>query len=107
MFAERFYPFMPVWVQNAGISLYGLGYKRERLGGDFERYVREFRERDGWSCSQMAEYVDQQLRTLLLHAFESVPYYRNKWNAAGKTAKEIGSMSAADLPRLPQTTKLD
>ena len=107
MMVERLYPYMPVWVQNLGISLYGLSYRRERLGGNFEKYVQEFRARDHWTCQQMTAYVEERLRTLLLHSFDNVPYYRARWGSAGITRGDIAIMSLADLPRLPVTPKAD
>jgi phenylacetate-CoA ligase len=107
MMVERLYPYMPVWVQNLGISLYGLSYRRERLGGNFEKYVQEFRARDRWTCQQMTTYVEERLRTLLLHSFDNVPYYRARWGSAGITREDITLPSLADLPRLPATPKAD
>jgi phenylacetate-CoA ligase len=104
---ERFYPYMPAWAQNVGISVYGLSYRRERLGGDFERYVAGFRERDRWSKEQMQAYVDQQLRHVLMHAFERVPYYQKSFKKTGVTRLDLTRMTAADLPKLPVTPKSD
>src|SRR3989442_1632538 len=104
---ERLYPYMPVWVQNLGISLYGLSYRQERLGGNFQKYVQEFRQRDRWSCDEMSAYVDEQLRAMLGHAFENVPYYRSKWSSAGVWGSDLAAMSCAQLPELPITPKFD
>jgi phenylacetate-CoA ligase len=102
---ERFYPYAPVWLQNLGISLYGLAWRNERLGGDFEQYVSGFRERDRWSPQPMQAYVDEQLRTVLLHAYDQVPYYNRVWNEAGIDGSELAHMTTARLPRLPITLK--
>src|SRR5438105_4581772 len=108
MIAERLYSYMPVWAQNLGISIYGVSYRRERLGGNFEKYVHEFRERDRWTSQQMTAYVEERLRTLLLHSFDNVPYYRAKWaSAAGITRGDIARMSLAGLRLLPITPKAD
>src|SRR5205823_2488589 len=99
--------YMPVWVQNLGISLYGLSYRRERLGGHFARYVQEFRERDRWSGEQMSAYVDERLRAVLLHTFRKVPYYRDLWSSAGVTDADLAVMTSARLPQLAITPKTD
>lgn len=104
---EIFYPLLPVWAQNLGISLYGLRWRQERLGGDFEQYVSGFRERDRWSPQQMQAYVDEQLRAVLLHAYDQVPYYNRVWNEAGIDGSELAHMTTARLPRLPITPKQD
>lgn len=104
---ERFYPYVPVWMQNAGISLYGLMYRHERLGGGFDRHVAGFRERDKWSAEQMRDYVDVELRRVLVRAFEQVPYYQRRWKAEGITRQQLERMTWADLPKLPVTPKRD
>lgn len=104
---ERLYPHMPVWVQNLGISLYGVSYRHERLGGPFHRYVQEFRERDRWSRDQMSDYIENRLRSLLLHAAHNVPYYRDGWSSAGIRSSDLATMGCSRLPRLPVTPKTD
>ncbi|HUI06178.1 MAG TPA: hypothetical protein VL486_04165 [Verrucomicrobiae bacterium] len=104
---ERFYPYVPAWAQNLGISAYGLSYRRERLGGDFEQYVAGFRERDRWSPEQMQEYVHQQLRNVLTQAFDQVPYYQKTWGKVGATRTDLAQMTVDGLPALPVTPKHD
>ncbi len=104
---ERVYPYVPAWAQNLGISMYGLSYRRERLGGDFEQYVAGFRERDRWSPEQMQAYVHQQLRNVLTHAFEQVPYYQKTWSKVGATRTDLARMTVAGLTALPITHKAD
>ncbi|MCG3148780.1 MAG: Phenylacetate-coenzyme A ligase [Verrucomicrobiae bacterium] len=80
---EAIYPYVPVWAQNLGISLFGLAYRRERLGGEFDRYVAGFRERDRWSKERMEEYVATELRRVVQRAVEQVPYYRERLTVGG------------------------
>jgi phenylacetate-CoA ligase len=102
---ECFYPYVPVAAQNFGISLYGLVYRRERLGGDFDAYVAGFNERDRWSRETMRSHVETELRKITLHAFEQVPYYAEKWKTAGIEKIDLLKMRLEDLPRLPLTPK--
>lgn len=104
---QSFYPYVPAWAQNVGISLYGLSYRRERLGGDFEQHVAAFKERDRWSPEQMQAYVHQQLRNVLTHALEQVPYYQKTWSKAGATRADLAQMTLASLSTLPITPKSD
>jgi len=97
---ESIYPYVPVWAQNLGISLFGLTYRRERLGGNFDRHVAGFRERDRWSCGQMDEYVERELRRVLLRAFDHVPYYRKHWQVS---RQELERIPLADLPVTPKS----
>ncbi|MDB6027988.1 MAG: phenylacetate--CoA ligase family protein [Verrucomicrobiales bacterium] len=106
-FLERFYPFVPAPLQNLGISLYGFAWKRERLGGQFPRYVSEFRERDRWSPEQMGAHLKTELRRLLCHAFDRVPYYQRLWQKHGITRKELAQIEVDQLSRIPHTPKED
>ena len=104
---SHFYPHLPPSLQSLGISLYGLAYRHERLGGKFQRYVEEFRQRDRWQPERMREFVNARLRDVLLHAFAEVPYYRAKWAESGIGQAGLERMDAACLPRLPITPKTD
>lgn len=104
---ERFYPYVPVWAQNLGITLYGCMYRRERLGGRFKEHVRGFQQRDRCSKQEMQAYVDSSLRSVLTLAFDHVPYYRRTWQAAGLTRSDLAEFQQSDLVRLPLTPKED
>lgn len=104
---EHLYARLPVWAQNAAISTYGFSYRHERLGGEFARHVAEFATRGAWAPDRMNAYVEKQLRSLLLSAFQYVPYYRRKWSQAGITAGDLARITCEDLPRLPLTPKSD
>lgn len=106
-FLERLYPYVPVWAQNFGISLYGLRYRSERLGREFPKYLAEFQERDHWSQDRMHAFLETQLRSVSLQAFDHVPYYREKWRAIGITRNELLNLKLSDLPRFPMTPKAD
>jgi len=104
---ERLYPYVPVWAQNVGITLYGCMYRRERLGGRFNEHVQGFQQRDRCSPQEMQHYVDSRLRSVLTLAFDQVPYYRRKWQAAGFTRDDLAAFGQSDVARLPFTPKED
>lgn len=104
---ERIYPWLPVWGQNLAISMYGVAYRQERLGGRFRQYVSEFSERDRCTPEQMRAYVEGELRRTLLHAFDQAPYYAAKWAAAGIAREELPGITVDRLPLLPVTPKQD
>jgi phenylacetate-CoA ligase len=104
---EKLYPHVPLWMQNFGISLYGVFYRHERLGRDFGKRVSEFRERDHWAPEKMQTYLEQRLRHMLIHAYENVPHYRSTWSALGITAKELARFRQSDLSALSITRKQD
>jgi phenylacetate-CoA ligase len=105
--AQTLYPYAPVWAQNLGISAYGLAYRNERLGGDFDRLVEGFRQRERWSVGEMQEHVTARLQEVLCHAWDQTPYYQRKFAAAGIRRAELASMTPEGLDRLPTTPKGD
>jgi len=104
---ERLYPYVPVWAQNLGITLYGISYRRERLGGTFDKCVVEFRARDRWPDERMRAFLEERLRLVLSHAFREVPYYRKRWKAEGLESKDVERLPLSQLPRIPITPKFD
>jgi phenylacetate-CoA ligase len=104
---ERLYPYVPVFVQNLGISLFGLAWRRERLGGRFEEYVAAFQERENWDAERFGAHVQAELQRTLLHAFAQVPFYRDRWSKAGISVADLQRMTVRGLSRLPSTPKRD
>jgi phenylacetate-CoA ligase len=101
------YPYVPVWAQNLGISLYGYSYRHERLGGRFSQHVKGFEERERWSEPVLARYVNQELRRILLRAFDHVLYYRETWEAANISRSDLERLTVGDLLLLPRLAKDD
>ena len=100
------YRHSPVWLQNLGITLDGVRY-REHLGGAFPQHVQEFREREIWSRQRLDDYVLASLRGLLTRAAAEVPYYRDRWAAAGIDPTRLARFEFPDLASLPLTPKSD
>ncbi len=103
--ALQLYPFLPVWLQNLGLSLYGWAWRHERLGGRFADYVEEFKARERWSSDRFEQYLASQLRSVLANALDQVPYYGRAWRALGLDNASLGRFELADLARLPATPK--
>lgn len=58
-----------------------------------------------WSLEQLKRFQSAQLRSLVQHAAEKVPYYRDLYRAHGVDPREIRTI--ADLERLPFSSKPD
>lgn len=101
------YPRLPVFAQNWAISAYGYGWQRRRFGGVFEQELKGFKEREYFSAQQWRDYQTVQLRKLLVHAFESVPFYRERYGALGFSKSRFERFELEDLPSLPYLTKSD
>ncbi len=80
---SQIYNASPVALQNAWVSAYGLYWRQRRYGGIFKSELKGFKDREAFSASQWEEYQTMQLRKLLAHAFENVPYYRHIFEKAG------------------------
>jgi len=97
---------LPVRGQNLAVSAYGLYWKRRRLGGRFAEYVEEFRRREGFSKHDLDRHINDELRRLLLLAFDEVPYYRRVWAGAYPIEDMVESSETRQgLTTLPVTPK--
>jgi len=101
--AEQIYPRLPVFLQNAACWYYGKKEARVRFGRAFERRLRELTDSEKWTASEIEAYQNDRLRSLIRHAYENVPYYRERWKALKVTPDDIRSRD--DLHKLPVVTK--
>lgn len=106
-FSEKIYPHLPIWAQNVGISLFGLAWRRQRIGHDFQSAVTDFLTRDRISAEEMQAYTSERLRATLLTAWDYVPYYSRKWSVFGIERGDLCAITPETLARLPVTPKDD
>ena len=97
---EKIYSISPVFVQNIGVSVFGLYWRHERFGAEFKRCAADFAQRDRWSVERMNAYIDGQVRDVIARALET-PHYREAWSDAGVRSGEVRTFSRSDLWRLP------
>ena len=69
-----------------------------RLRSQFER--SQWSPREDWIGDQ-----ERQLRRIVAHAYENVPYYRDTFRALGLSPADVRTL--ADLPRIPTLSKAD
>jgi phenylacetate-CoA ligase len=103
VFAEQVYPRLPIFLQNAACWYYGKKESRVRFGQTFDHYLQWLLDSEKWSGGEIEAYQDEQLRQLIRHAYENVPYYRQRWKALKISPEDIRSRE--DLPKLPVLTK--
>jgi len=101
--AERIYPRLPVFLQNAACWYYGKKEARVRFGRVFEQRLQELTDSEKWSASEIEAYQNDKLRSLIRHAYENVPYYRERWKSLKIAPDDIRSRD--DLHKLPVLTK--
>jgi phenylacetate-CoA ligase len=96
---ETAYYKSPVWVQNLAVTALGYNLRKERAGREAGEFLYALTETERWPPSAMNDYVDAQLRAMVRHAFERVPYYRRLSEQTSLKAADIRSRD--DLWKLP------
>jgi phenylacetate-CoA ligase len=104
-FYESLYNNSPVLLQNLLISAYGYGWKRRRFGGVFPFTYAAAKERESFTRAQWLDYQNKELRKILLHTAEQVPFYKEKFKQAGITIQQLKAFTVEDLFSLPILTK--
>lgn len=102
---DRIYAKSPVWIQNIGISAYGLIWRHRRFGGNFSQHVSQFSKRESYRLEDWKHHQVEKLRHLLLYANENVPYYKNQFRHLGLKRQDLEHFSLSDLAGLPLLEK--
>lgn len=95
---DRIYKYMPVFIQNIGISLYGFKWKKRRFGGVFESEYEAYVKREKYNSTEWKEYQEEQLRSIIKHAFTHVRYYKNTLKSF---SEKLNNIQLEDLYQLP------
>ncbi len=98
---DKIYPKMPVGIQNLMISAYGYQWEKRRFGGVFESELQKCRERESFSVEQWKTFQTTELRKLLVHAFSTVPFYKEKYSKAGFSLSDFEAFELENLEKLP------
>lgn len=97
------YAKMPVALQNAACTLAGINMYRTRHNRIFRQALAFLDQSQWWSRADLDAYQDEQLRTTIRHAYDTVPYYREIFDARRLRPDDI--RTAADLVKLPILSK--
>src|SRR5690348_9490171 len=101
--AERVYPRLPVFLQNAACWYYGKREARVRFGREFDQKLRELVDSEKWTAGEIEAYQNEKLRSLVRYAYENVPFYRERWKSLRISPDDIRGRD--DLRKLPVLTK--
>jgi len=104
---RKIYSRLPVFAQNWVISAYGYYWHKRRFGGIFKEELFKFKKRENYNRQQWRDYQTLELRKLLVHAFENVPLYHQRYSALGFTKSQLERFEIEDLSKLPFLTKGD
>lgn len=83
--------------------LLGLIPFQYRNGREFRRTYKFLMESQWWSFEHHKEYQLQQLRKLVKHAYDTVPFYKNLYDEHGIKPEHIQNFS--DFQKLPVITR--
>jgi phenylacetate-CoA ligase len=99
----RLYGRLPVVLQNAAFSLHGYRERRARYGGAFGSWLERLVETQWSDRDEIRRHQDANVRWVVRHAYETVPFYRALYDRHGIRPERIRGVD--DLPSLPLVTK--
>ena len=101
----KLYALAPVWGQNLLLSGFGKMLDRERYSGRFAEFHDLLAKTEWYSRQDVEAYQDEQLRVVVAHAYETVPFYRRTFDERKLTPADV--RGRADLPKLPLLSRDD
>ena len=105
MTLSTIYRILPTTLQDVAISLYGANLKRIRYGEGFKNYLSFLEDALSWSREKLENYQFERLQIVLTYAYETVPFYRTKFQEIGLVPSDITSLS--HIKNLPVIEKND
>jgi phenylacetate-CoA ligase len=102
---QSIYDKSPYWIQNSLLNLYAIGIHKERYGKNFNIALQNLRESQWFSLEQIKEYQLEKVKILIEHAYETVPFYKERYREHGVHPKDIKELS--DMSKLPILTRED
>jgi phenylacetate-CoA ligase len=95
----------PHELKQAAKWVYALLPERVRFGSDFFRTCEIIKDHERWSPEQLEKFQNNQLKALIRHAYQHVPYYRRLFQKQRFTPDDIKTIH--DLEKLPTLSKDD
>src|SRR5262249_49487483 len=102
---EEIYRRSPIALQTIFLNLKAVEPYFERYGKKFRKLFEEFDGNQWLTATQLESYQEEQLRKIINHAYETVPYYSDLMRSLKLHPSDI--KSKADLGKLPTLTKED
>lgn len=94
---DRLYAKLPLPIQNAAVSLYGIYWHWLRFGGRYKDHETGYRSREHFTSVQWLEYQQDQIRNLVTIAAQHVPYFQRIWTPDQIKAATNGNLAALPL----------
>ncbi len=93
----------PPLLQTLALNMYALKVHKERYGNNFIKIYNELSSSQYLSTSQIEEYQNRQLITIIKHAYNTTRYYKELFDQHGIKPSDI--RSKIDLNKIPVLTK--
>jgi phenylacetate-CoA ligase len=100
---EALYQRLPVRLQHAACTFVGWQTSRTRYSGRFDSLLAEAEARTFWTADELRTCQGERLQKFVAHAVTTVPFYRERFAAAGLEPSAVRSIE--DLRALPILTK--
>jgi len=104
---EAIYSKLPVSIQNVLISIYGYKWYKRRFGGVFKAELKKYLARESFDLNQWKDFQEKELRKILKHAFQQVPYYQKTLRDEGFQLKDFEEFELSKISKIPYLEKND
>lgn len=102
---EELYRRSPVWAQNVLLNAYALRLHWRRYRSPFPELFERWDESQWWDPERLRKWQDRRLRAIVTHAYETVPFYRDRLDDEGFRHGDVEGVE--DLQHLPVLTKAE
>lgn len=93
------YKFLPIPLQNIAVTMQGFKIKKQRYGGNFNKYVNELDESQYFDKKTIKENQEERLKCIVKVAYDNVPYYRKLFRENHLKPSDIRYIE--DLNKIP------
>lgn len=95
----QLYGRLPVPFQDLAVSFYGLRLRHREYGRKFDRLQEQFERQQWFSLSEMEAYQNEHLRSIVAHAYHTVPFYKTHFDSHNLHPSDIKSI--VDIEKIP------
>jgi phenylacetate-CoA ligase len=103
--AQAVYRHAPIWLQNVMLTEFATLLNRERYGGRSDEFRELLATTERYSKTELEVFQGEKLRALVAHAYETVPYYRRRFDEQNLKPSDI--RGPQDLYKVPLLTRAD
>ena len=94
---DKIYSHLPVILQDAVVTTYGVYWHWLRFGSGYSKYVQQYQKRERFTIEQWKAWQGECLKVLLPACTNHVPYYRDHWNEMQKRDALNGNLRSLPL----------